>query len=114
MIIDSHRSRTRLVWRSNKVHESCYLPELDTHDKFYAELAAHTDVLEASVVARPHPRWGERAMAFIILKKDAAQKWQGKHEEFAVELKKHARSRLPGFACPEWVQVVEELPVSSI
>ena len=53
-------------------------------------------------------------MAFIILKKDASQKWQGRHDAFAAELKTHARGRLPGFACPEWVQVVEELPVSSL
>lgn len=52
-------------------------------------------------------------MAFIILKKDASQKWQGRHSEFEVELKTHARGRLPGFACPEWVQVVGELPVSA-
>ena len=76
------------------------------------ELAAHPDVLEASVIARPHPKWGERAMAFIILKKDATDKWRDRATEFEVELKRHARERLPGFACPEWVQVVEELPVS--
>ena len=52
-------------------------------------------------------------MAFIILKKDAAAKWAGRHDEFEGELKKHARQRLPGFACPEGVQVVEELPVSA-
>lgn len=72
----------------------------------------HPDVLETSVVARPHPKWGERAMAFVILRREAVDKWNGRHEEFAAELKKHARTRLPGFACPEWVQIVEELPVS--
>ena len=36
------------------------------------ELASHPDVLEASVVARPHPKWGERAMAFVILRPAAA------------------------------------------
>jgi hypothetical protein len=75
------------------------------------ELSAHPDVLEASVVARPHPKWGERPMAFVILKTDAATKWAGRHDDFGVELKRHARSRLPGFACPEWVKVVNELPV---
>ena len=78
------------------------------------ELAAHPDVLEASVVARPHPHWGERAMAFVILRTQAADKWRGKHGDFEVELKKHARSRLPGFACPEWVQIVDELPVRAL
>lgn len=77
------------------------------------ELSSHPDVLEASVVARPHPKWGERAMAFVILRKEAAGKWKDRHADFAAELRAHARSRLPGFACPEWVQVVEELPVGS-
>ena len=51
-------------------------------------------------------------MAFVILKKPAVAKWQGRHGEFEVELKKFSRGRMPGFACPEWVQVVDELPVS--
>lgn len=51
-------------------------------------------------------------MAFVILRQDAVNKWKGRHEVFEAELKKHARSRLPGFACPEWVHVVDDLPVS--
>ena len=82
----------------------------DTHNA-RSELATHPDVLEVSVVARPHPRWGERAMAFVILRADAAKRWAGRHAGFEADLKKHARTRLPGFACPEWVQAVEELPV---
>ena len=76
------------------------------------ELSTHPDVLEVSVVARPHERWGERPMAFVILHPQRATQWAGKHAAFADALKKHARARLPGFACPEWVQVVEELPVT--
>ena len=37
--------------------------------------------------------------------------WAGNHGGFEVELKRHARKLLPGFACPEWVQVVDKLPV---
>ncbi|KAK7693843.1 hypothetical protein QCA50_003415 [Cerrena zonata] len=77
------------------------------------ELASHPDVLEVSVVARSHPKWGERPMAFVILKVDAVKKWAGKHSAFGDDLKRHAKSRLPGFACPEWVNVVEELPKTS-
>jgi acyl-coenzyme A synthetase/AMP-(fatty) acid ligase len=50
-------------------------------------------------------------MAFVILKPDHMATWKGKHDQFEAELKKHARGRLPGFACPEWVQVVSDLPV---
>jgi acyl-coenzyme A synthetase/AMP-(fatty) acid ligase len=66
-----------------------------------------------SVVARPHPKWGERAMAFVLLRPAAAAKWAARPHDFEVELKRHARTRLPGFACPEWVRVVEELPKTS-
>lgn len=51
-------------------------------------------------------------MAFVILHPQHASKWTGRHSEFSADLKKHAKSRLPGFACPEWVEVVPELPVS--
>lgn len=77
------------------------------------ELAEHPDVLEVSVVARPHPKWGERPMAFVVLRSEAIQRWARKHAEFADNLKQHARGRLPGFACPEWVEVVPELPKTS-
>lgn len=77
-----------------------------------SELASHPDVLEVSVVGREHPKWGERPMAFVLLHAEPAKQWSGKHHHFAEELKKHARERLPGFATPEWVVVVDELPVS--
>ncbi|KAH9846084.1 acetyl-CoA synthetase-like protein [Lenzites betulinus] len=77
------------------------------------ELASHPDVLEVSVVARAHEKWGERPMAFVILHPQKAARWTGRHAEFEENLKKHARSRLPGFACPEWVSVVDELPKTS-
>lgn len=53
-------------------------------------------------------------MAFVILHPQHVAKWAGRHHEFGDDLKKHAKARLPGFACPEWVEVVPELPVSSM
>ncbi|KAJ3798821.1 hypothetical protein GGU11DRAFT_779484 [Lentinula aff. detonsa] len=77
------------------------------------ELSSHPHILEVSVIAREHTKWGERPMAFVILHPQHASQWKGRHEEFAKELKAHARKRLPGFACPEWVEVVPELPKTS-
>lgn len=51
-------------------------------------------------------------MAFVVLHPDHVSKWKGRHREFDNELKAHAKQRLPGFACPEWVEVVPDLPVS--
>lgn len=51
-------------------------------------------------------------MAFVILHPQHTSRWAGRHLEFAKDLKEHAKTRLPGFACPEWVEVVPELPVS--
>lgn len=109
----SLEERMRRVWLSSKVRISVCWPRIfDDNIGPPLELASHPDVLEVSVVARPHPKWGERPMAFVILKTQVAAKWAGKHAEFETELKRHAKTRLPGFACPEWVKVVEELPVS--
>ncbi|KAJ7786109.1 hypothetical protein B0H16DRAFT_1295324 [Mycena metata] len=77
------------------------------------ELASHPDVLEVSVVARTHVKWGERPHAFVILKTHSINKWKGRHDAFSNELKAYAKPRLPGFACPEWVDVVPELPKTS-
>lgn len=85
------------------------------------ELAKHPDVLEVAVVARPHTKWGERAMAYVHLHTHSAYH-PSKHSSspspshpeaphrFVDELKKFSTKVLPGFARPEWVEVVHELP----
>ncbi|KAN0066158.1 hypothetical protein ACQY0O_000252 [Thecaphora frezii] len=83
------------------------------------ELAAHPDVLECCVVARPHEKWGERGQAYVVLnvegrrKHGKASKGTAEHEALVQELKKHCKARMSGFAVPEWVDVVEELPKTS-
>ncbi|KAH9486780.1 Acetate/butyrate--CoA ligase AAE7, peroxisomal [Psilocybe cubensis] len=77
------------------------------------ELSSHPHVLEVSVVARSHVKWGERPMAFVVLHPQHVATWRGRHHLFEKDLKAHARSRLPGFACPEWVEIVPELPKTS-
>jgi acyl-CoA synthetase (AMP-forming)/AMP-acid ligase II len=76
------------------------------------ELSSHPHILEVSVVSRKHAKWGERPMAFIVLHPDHVLRWKGRHIDFENHLKAHAKKRLPGFACPEWVEVVSDLPVS--
>ena len=52
-------------------------------------------------------------MAFVILNPQGERRWKGKEEAFERELKTFARGRLPGFASPEWVAIVHELPKTS-
>ncbi|KAL0563709.1 hypothetical protein V5O48_018355, partial [Marasmius crinis-equi] len=54
--------------------------------------------------------WGERPIAFIILRDIDSSVWGGREVDFEKQLIQFAKTRLPGFACPEWVQVVKELP----
>lgn len=112
IIISGGENASSLAIEQGKLYGSIVSLTIDCSCLWLSELASHPDVLEVSVVARPHPKWGERPMAFVILRTQTIAKWKGKHKEFEVELRKHARQRLPGFACPEWVSVVDELPVS--
>jgi fatty-acyl-CoA synthase len=60
-------------------------------------LYRHPDVLEAAVVARPDPKWGETPHAFVTLKPDAAGRVR------AEDITAWCRSRLAGFKCPRHV-----------
>ncbi|GAA6039030.1 hypothetical protein JCM8097_000162 [Rhodosporidiobolus ruineniae] len=79
-------------------------------------LAAHPDVLEVAVVARPHSKWGERPHAFVVLKpSSSAASSPDALSAFVAVLKQFSRRTLSGFAVPEWVDVIkaEELPKTS-
>ncbi|KAG7450358.1 acetyl-CoA synthetase-like protein [Guyanagaster necrorhizus] len=76
-------------------------------------LTIHPHVLEVSVVARAHPVWGERPMAFVTIHPEHVSRWSGRLDEFVKNLMEHAKTRLSGFARPEWVEVVPELPKTS-
>ena len=66
-------------------------------------LAAHPDVLEAAVVARPDPRWGERPVAFVTTERA---------DLTAQELTEFVRQRLAHFKAPDQVYF-ETLPKTS-
>ncbi len=62
--------------------------------------AAFPGVAEAAVVGRPHPRWGETPVAYLVcaqaVDRDA--------------ILAHCRSQLAGFKVPSEVHFVDALP----
>ncbi|QCD77977.1 fatty-acyl-CoA synthase [Vigna unguiculata] len=71
-------------------------------------LYKHPRVLEAAVVAMPHPRWGESPCAFVALKKSSP-----KNEVTESEMIGYCRKNLPHFMVPKVVKFMEELPKTS-
>jgi len=72
-------------------------------------LYMHPDILEAAVVARPDPHWGETPCAFVTLKQDAAIKPDQSGSEAIIAFTKE---RLARFKVPKTV-VFGDLPKTS-
>jgi acyl-CoA synthetase (AMP-forming)/AMP-acid ligase II len=65
-------------------------------------LYEHPSVAEAAVVGRPHDRWGEVPVAFVVLRPDPPTT--------ADDLVAHCRARLAKFKVPKAVAFVDALP----
>lgn len=72
-------------------------------------LYSHPKVLEAAVVAMPHPKWGESPCAFVTLNKNEEVK-----SDFCCvtedEIITYCRKNLPHFMVPKMVVFMEDLP----
>jgi len=68
-------------------------------------LMAHPAVLEAAVIAVPHPKWDERPLACVVLKEGEGAT--------ADELLASLRSDFAKFWIPDGVEFVEEIPRTS-
>ena len=74
-------------------------------------LYRHPRVLEAAVVAMPHPKWGESPCAFISAKKN----YNGGTNDIVKESEiiAYCRKNLPRFMVPKRVEFMAELPKTS-
>ncbi|XP_042494234.1 trans-cinnamate:CoA ligase, peroxisomal-like [Macadamia integrifolia] len=72
-------------------------------------LYKHPRVLEAAVVAMPHPHWGETPCAFITLNSEKGEVKEGE-EEGEGEIISYCLKNLPRFMAPKRVVIMDELP----
>lgn len=69
------------------------------------ELMAHEGVAEAAVIARPHPKWGERPLACIVRNPGS--------EVAADELRDFMSQRMEKWMCPDGYVFIDEVPRTS-
>jgi fatty-acyl-CoA synthase len=66
-------------------------------------LLAHADVADAGVVGVPDARWGERPVAYVVLRGDAS----------AADLVAHLRARIAHYKVPDRIEFLDALPRTS-
>jgi len=74
-------------------------------------LMSHPYVYEAVVVGVPHPRWGERPLALVVLKNPYRAKPK---EQIETELREHMLKRFARWQLPDRILFVDEIPKTSV
>lgn len=69
-------------------------------------LFKHPAILEAAVVAMPHPKWGESPCAFVVLKKTG--------DTTETDILSYCKKNMPKFMVPKKFEFVKELPKTGI
>jgi fatty-acyl-CoA synthase len=67
-----------------------------------AVLGAHPDVTEAAVIGVPDDKFGQRLLAYVVLRPGAETDQQ--------ELRTHVRDQLANYKVPREIVILDELP----
>jgi fatty-acyl-CoA synthase len=83
------------------------------------QIMGHPDVTEAAVIGIPDERWGERPLAIVVLREDAAessseQKSRQDQSVVAEELRDHLVDKVAKWHLPENWAFVAEIPKTSV
>lgn len=71
-------------------------------------LMSHPAVLEAAVVGIQHEKWGERPLAFVVLKKEYKDKVSKE------EIYRHLSSKFAKWQLPDEILFIDEVPKTSV
>jgi fatty-acyl-CoA synthase len=71
-------------------------------------IMSHPKVLEAAVIAIPHPKWQERPLACVVPKPDH------KDDLTKEEIYQHIRPRFASWALPDDILFIESIPKTSV
>ncbi len=71
-------------------------------------IMGHPKVLEAAVIAVPHPKWQERPLALVVPKPDF------KDTLTKEEIYEHLRPRLPDMYLPDDIVFIDAVPKTSV
>ena len=69
-------------------------------------LTAYVGVDDAAVVATTHARWGETGVAYVVVTRDTTLDIE--------KLTEHCRTKLAAYKVPSRIQVIDELPRTSV
>jgi fatty-acyl-CoA synthase len=73
------------------------------------ELMAHPAVVEAAVIGVPQPKWGERPVAYVVLKPGVEAT-----QDTKTDLSDHLDQRVPRWWLPDEILFIDQIPKTSV